>query len=176
MQHLVAIQRESGRVSVVLRPYRRWATVWVFLAVGLAAAAVLLAGLRSGVRVPELVGAGLLGIAAYAAYGAALAAAWCLVGREVVTATPQSLSIEHFIIRRRRTQQYSAGKVMNLRVQPAGQVMRRGRPVRAVAGLVFDYDEQTVRFGAGLVGAEADAVVADLRSGMTPPGTTAARA
>jgi hypothetical protein len=176
MQHLVAVHREPGRVSVVLRPYRRWGIVWASLAVVVVAAAPLLVCIRSGVRVPELVGIALLGIAAYASYGAVLATAWHLVGREVVTATPVSLTIEHFIIRRRRTQQYSAGNVMNLRAQSAGHVMRRGRPVRAAAALAFDYDDKTVRFGGGLAGAQADAVVADLRGGMTPPGRSAARA
>ncbi|BDG01586.1 hypothetical protein [Anaeromyxobacter oryzae] len=170
MQLLVAVHREQGRVSVVLRPYRRWGMVWVFLAV-----VVVTVALRSGVRVPEFVGAGLLGIAACATYGAALATAWYLVGREVVTATPASITIEHFIIRRRRTEQYSAGKVMNLRAQAAGRVMRRGRLVRALAALAFEHDGETVRFAVGLAGAEADAVLADLQSGLMTPGGSAAR-
>lgn len=169
MEHLATVHREPGRVSVVLRPYRRSGIVWGCLAVALVAAALLLVGMRPGVRVPDLVLIALLGIAAYASYGAALATAWHLVGREVVTATPVSLTIEHFIVRRRRTQQYSASKVTNLRARGAGHVIRRGHPVRAAPALAFEYDAQTVSFGGGMAGAAAEALATELAMAMEPP-------
>lgn len=102
MEHLVTVVREPGRVRVVVRPYRRWGFVLGCLVVVGIAAALLLVGIPPGARVSELVRVALLGIGAYAGYAAVLSTAWHLVGREIVTATPASLTIEHFIVRRRR--------------------------------------------------------------------------
>lgn len=174
MQQLVAVHREPGGVTVALRPYRRWRNLGVPVVVACTGLIVLLVVLRSGARVPAVVPEVLLGVTGLAAWAASSIIAWHLLGREVVTATPEALTIERFIIRRRSRRQYAPGRVVNLRAQPAGPVMHRGRLVSAPAALAFDYEGRTVRFGAGLAGARAQALVVDLDAAMNRPSTVSA--
>ncbi len=178
MDPLDEVRRDPDKVMVVLRPLRRWSTVVVLAAVALAAILmiVLLVETKTFADVPLLA---LLGVFAITGESALRAAGWYLLGREVVTATAKSLTIEHYVIvrlgffGRRGKRTYSATSMTNLRAVAARQVLRRGRLVRAAPALAFDHEGTTVLFGAGLSGATAERVVADLAGALTRSGHSA---
>jgi hypothetical protein len=174
---IVEIRRDPGTATVVLRPYPIWSRVGVFALVA------LIAGLLGFAVAPSstlagMVRLGLVLTMGLAAYGALLASAWYGFGREIVTATRTALVIEHRVLRpRRKVTTYAADRVQDLREVGLGQVMRRGRPVSAIASaLAFDYEGRNVRFGAGLAGAEAESVIAALNEAMQPTGKTVSSA
>lgn len=171
MSLIVEIRRDPGTVTVVLRPFPSWKRVGAFSLVA------LIAGLLGFAVAPSstlagVVRLGLVLTMGFSAYGALLGFAWYGFGREVVTATRSTVIIEHRILRsRRRVTTYAADWVQDLREVGLGQVMRRGRPVSAIASAVaFEYEGRNVRFGAGLAGAEAQSVIAALKEAMQPTG------
>jgi hypothetical protein len=173
---LVELRNEPDRIVVVLRPFPWWRNVAVMVLITIVAAALVFV-LR---RVPDsvLVNA-ILGVAIAAmlgsTYGAVLAAAWYTIGREVVTATHDGITIDHHIVGRRRRRTFAATSITGLRAVGAQQVMRGGRPVHGVSALSFDYEGQTVRFGAGLAGPDADRVVLAVTEAVTRASSRASR-
>jgi uncharacterized membrane protein len=128
-------------------------------------------GRALGSMLPEVVVAMAIDVVAGFALVTLLACAWYAFGREVVTASPSDLTIDHNVLLLRfRRRNYAAKSVTNLRAVPPGQVVWRGRLVRAVAALAFDCEGQCVRFGAGVVGSAAEQVIHALRGGLIPQG------
>ncbi len=169
MDALVAVRREPGRTEVVIRAYRDWSKVAGPMALALVVwllftALVLLPRSRASAFAIALT----CGVGLFLAYVLVIAVAWLLIGREIVTATPETLRIEHRILRRVNGRSYSTTGVVNLRAVSGGPVMHRGRVVEGAPALSFEYGGRVVRFGAGLAGATGEQVAADLRYRMAP--------
>ncbi len=164
---LIDIRREPIRSVITLRPYPRWRTVWTSIAVTVVAAvlALLPAPESMATRLFRVV---VLFVGVLSLYVAVLASAWYLLGREVITAAGDSITIEHYIWRRRkRRTTYSSSGITNLRSVGRGQVMQRGRLVSAFASaLAFDYQGKAVRFGAGLVGTDVESVLEAMKDAI----------
>lgn len=173
---LEILQQRDG-VSVTLRPFPVWSKFWVPAGVVVLAVSLMLAAHAwAPSRIVELALPTLLALAVAAAYGAILAMVWHTAGREVVTVASGRLTIEHFTWRRVRHRSFSAF-ALEIRSVPAGPVMQQGRQVHGSPCLAFDQDGKTVRFGAGLEGAEATRVLNALSGALKHqgPGASVAR-
>jgi hypothetical protein len=175
MSLVIEIRREPT-CRVTLRPYPRWRIAVTFAAIAIVSAVLGLASAPDSV-VGRALRVLMVLVVPIMTYGALLACAWYRFRREIITATGATLSIEHRIFRRgRKVKTYAADRVQNVRAVGLGQVMLRGRPVSAIASaLAFDYEGQNIRFGAGLVGAEAESVVAAIKDGMSRSTARASR-
>ncbi len=96
-----------------------------------------------------------------------------LGGREgIVAASAQGLVIEREVLRRPRwwtTRRFYAPRVRNVRAYVHEAAQKKGRFPPWLVSLAFDHDGKVVRFGAGLVGADADRVVQVLVQKMKEP-------
>ncbi len=105
-------------------------------------------------------GSGAAGIYAYL---------WDLAGKEIIQATPNSLTVSQRLLSYDRSKEYGAEHIRNLRVSapPAARGRfdtwtRRAFKVPANGMIAFDYGAKTFRFGLDLDEAEAEQIVATI--------------
>jgi hypothetical protein len=174
MSRVIDVRQEQGSTTIVLRSFRAWEILTPLL--GTLAGMFILLDSRpapASPREPDILGGLTIWLIAVIC-GAAL---WVLVRliasrEEIVTASRQALVIERQVLlwpqwRSRRT--YEADSVKNVRayVDPVARQKRRFPPW--LVSLAFDHKGSTVRFGAGLLGTDADRVVQALARAMNAP-------
>jgi hypothetical protein len=89
---------------------------------------------------------------------------WQLKGCEIITVSPDALSVRHDIFGCGRTKHYDASEIRDLRVAPFTYIpgdFRNGFAFWGFGGgtIAFDYGYKTFRFGAGIDEAEARIIV-----------------
>jgi hypothetical protein len=172
MSRVIAVRQEAGSTTIVLRPFRLSE-----LAAG--ALGFMLGLLIVGAywpppperfnQVRTLIGFGV-------GYACWLVLSLLVGSEEIVTASPQGLVIDRQILRwprwrKRRT--YEARSVKNfhlyLDLDNPAQITRKGNYSTWAVSLAFYCDGSLVRFGAGVMGADADQVKQALAQAMDTP-------
>ena len=107
----------------------------------------------------------LLALGAFGIYRAI----WLLVGKEVIEATPQILTITKQIFQWKRSKGYASEKVNDLRpnTQPLSTIFFPGKRVKKFLGgagmIAFDYGARTFSFGQDVDEAEAKQIILALK-------------
>ncbi len=170
MSRVIDVRQEPGSTTVVVRRYNMWETIGVPLGmlVALLAQAPYAGQAGSG---QDRALRSLVGILLAVLGGTVIAVVGnLLAGREeVVTASGTRLVIDRQVLRwptwrRRRT--YEVGSVKNLRAYVHQAAQKKGRFPPWLVSLAFDHNGSLTRFGAGLMGADADRVVQALTQAM----------
>jgi hypothetical protein len=175
---VLVVREEPGSTVITLRPYRLWEAV-AFpggMLVGMLVIAPALLP-ESMMQAQRVVGVLIL-LAICLVSGAVGALVASLLGgrEEVLTVSGGTLAINRERLRwpKVRTRRaYAVGRVMNLRAVQPPPMKTSDRYVRPIPrpwslDLEFDYDGGTVRFGAGLVGPDADLVLRALTRAISP--------
>ncbi len=169
MSRVIALRQEAGSTTVVLRPFRlaEFAAGPFGMMVGLSMFSACWPPPFTRVKMIIAFGVGF--------------ACWIvlnlLVGsEEIVTASPQALVIDRQILRwprwrERRT--YEAQRVKNfhflLDLDNPAQITRKGNYSPWAVSLAFYCDGCLVRFGAGVMGTDADEVKQALTQAINAP-------
>lgn len=103
---------------------------------------------------------------------------WLHFGKERVTLSSTRLEIRQEVLGVGRSREYELTHVKNLRVSAESFNMFSSRNSFRALGIgggniAFDHGSSTIRFGAGIDEAEAEQVVADLKSRHSFEGSTA---
>ncbi len=175
---VLGVREDPGSTAIRLRPYGIWETIAFPLGmlVGMGVVASVQPG--SGTQEQRVV-RGLILLATSLIFGLVGAlVAHVLAGREeMVTVSGGTLTVDRELLRWpkvRRRRAYGVSRVMNLRAVEPPPMKTSGRYARPIPSpwllnLEFDYEGGTVRFGAGLVGPDADLVLRTLARAMSAP-------
>jgi len=175
---VLALREEPGRTEIALRTYRIWETLAFPLGM-LAGMGAVDSVLPAPDTQEQRVVVVLILLATSCVFGLVSAlVAHFLVGREErLTVFGGTLVIDREVLRWprvRRRRAFAVGRVANLRAvepPPPKTSDRHVRPIPApwLLNLEFDYEGGTVRFGAGLVGPDADRILRALVRSMIEP-------
>ena len=97
---------------------------------------------------------------------------WLVAGKEVIDATPHTLTVTKQIFRWKRSKEYSAEKVNGLRsnTQAFSTLFFPGKRVKKFLGgvgmIAFDYGARTFSFGQDVDEAEAKQIILALKDGL----------
>lgn len=95
---------------------------------------------------------------------------WLIAGKEIFEANPKSLSVSRQIFGWKRTREYSAKEVKDLRPTTKQSCFAPARSVQKLLGLngmiAFDYGAKTFRFGLEIDEAEAKQIILAIKEGL----------
>jgi hypothetical protein len=95
---------------------------------------------------------------------------WLIVGKEVFEANPRILSVSRQVFRWKRTQEYSANEVKDLRATTYQFGFSPNKTIQKLLGMngviAFDYGAKTFRFGLEIDEAEAKQIISAIKEGL----------
>jgi uncharacterized membrane protein len=95
---------------------------------------------------------------------------WLLVGKEIIEANSATLKITRQIFSKKKTREYFAQDVKDLRIWEKHSLFESSIVYRKIQGekgvIAFDYGAKTIRFGSKIDEAEAKLIISEILDGL----------